>query len=438
MSHRTLKSFLSFLLLSSLLIISVSQPIIAGDIPGQGEIAVVGKINVGDVVEVQRDGVPLREGAGTSYKEKRTLNKGETWIVQGGPISAEGLTWWYVSIPPPYVELEYTNYGWVAEVGKDGILNLKEQTNNNPPSKPTNQEPPNGATSVSLTPTLRASAFSDPDGDSHLMTWWEIIKVADDSVVWDSGWRTYDLTSTTVPSGILQPNTKYKWRVRYMDSKGAWSSVSDFTQFTTEGIDNPPKVDAFDVQPRQVKLGDPFTISYTVSDDKGLSRVELWRAEDSGGSPVNWQKIKEASVSGTKYSDSFSDAPTSKGSYWYGIHVVDTKGQWSTEPSSIKVVVDTEQELQIVESFKVTVTQGGSAEGTIKVFNPNDKDHKILANSFVITDYAGFKGDIYATNLGSDLIVPAKGYATIEIKVEADAECPEGTYYPKYKIRSDV
>jgi hypothetical protein len=45
---------------------ALSQLIIAGDIPGKGEVAVVGKINVGDVVEVQRDGVPLREGAGTS------------------------------------------------------------------------------------------------------------------------------------------------------------------------------------------------------------------------------------------------------------------------------------------------------------------------------------------------------------------------------------
>jgi hypothetical protein len=411
----------------------------AGDIPGQGEVAVVGKINVGDVIEVQRDGVSLREDAGTSYKEKRTLYKGDIWIVQGGPKSAEGLTWWYVSVPPPYIELSYTDYGWVAEVGKDGILNLKEKTNNNPPSKPTNQEPPNGATGVSLTPTLRASAFSDPDGDSHLRTWWEIRSVSDDSVVWDSGWRSYDLTSTTIPlPSPLKQNTQYKWRVRYMDSKGAWSPVSDFTTFTTGGVDNPPKVDAFDVQPRQIKLGSSFTISYTVSDDIGLSRVELWRAEDTSGSPTNWQKIKEMSISGTQYSGSFSDAPASKGSYWYGIHVVDTKGQWSTESSPIKVTVDTEQELQIVESFKVIVNQGGSATGSIKVYNPNDKDHYIKANSFVITDKKGFIGNIYATNLGSDLRVPAKGYATIYIKVEADVNCPIGTYYPQYKITSDV
>lgn len=434
MSQRT-SQLVSLVLITVLLSASIYCPtIFAGDIPGQGEVAVVSKINVGDVFEVQRNEVPLREGPSTSNTLKRYLSKGETGVVQDGPVSAEGLTWWYVSLPP----IDHTSAGWVAEKGKDGILNIKEKTNNNQPSKPTNQEPSNGATGISLTPTLRASTFSDPDGDSHLKTWWEIREVSSGKVVWDSGWRNYDLTSTTVPSGILQYNTQYKWRVRYMDSKGAWSPVSEFTQFTTGEVDNPPKVVAFDVTPKSTNLSNPFTISYAVSDDKGLTRVELWRADDSGGSPVNWQKIKESSISGTSYSGSFSDTPSSIGSYWYGIHVVDTKGQWTTEPSPIKVTVR-EQELQIVESFKVTVTQGGSATGYIKVYNPNNKDHKILAGSFWV-DPTSIPSSlrIYATNLGSDLTVPAKGYATIEIKIEASTDCPQGTYYPKYKIQSDL
>ena len=111
---------------------------------------------------------------------------------------------------------------------------------NHPPNAPSNLEPSDGATNVSLTPTLKASAFSDPDaGDYHWKTWWDVRK--DDganggmgTLVWDSNWRTYDLTSTTVPSGLLEYNTRYRWRVRYMDNHGAWSEPPPVaTKFTT-------------------------------------------------------------------------------------------------------------------------------------------------------------------------------------------------------------
>ena len=87
---------------------------------------------------------------------------------------------------------------------------------------------------------MRASAFSDPDyGDYHWKTWWDVRK--DDgtnggmgTLVWDSGWRTYDLTSTIVPSGLLEYNTRYRWRVRYMDNHGVWSEPPPVaTKFTT-------------------------------------------------------------------------------------------------------------------------------------------------------------------------------------------------------------
>ncbi|MEK7677255.1 MAG: N-acetylmuramoyl-L-alanine amidase, partial [Verrucomicrobiota bacterium] len=83
-------------------------------------------------------------------------------------------------------------------------------------------------------PTLRGSAYTDPDGDAHNKTWWEIKRVSDNATIWDSDWRTTDLTSTTVPSGKLAAGVAYKWRVRYMDSKGDWSeNPSTQTTFTT-------------------------------------------------------------------------------------------------------------------------------------------------------------------------------------------------------------
>lgn len=109
----------------------------------------------------------------------------------------------------------------------------------------------------------------------------------------------------------------------------------------------PPTVSAFSVTPSSVIFGNSFTISYTVSDtgSSGLNRVELWRANDSGSSPVGWAEIKRTYLSGNgPTSGSFSDAPTSTGTYWYwyGIRAVDNEGNWSVEPNppgTIKVTV---------------------------------------------------------------------------------------------------
>ena len=97
----------------------------------------------------------------------------------------------------------------------------------------------------------------------------------------------------------------------------------------------PPTISAFSVTPSSLILGNSFTISYTVSDtgSSGLKQAELWRANDSSGSPAGWAEIKSTSLSGNgPFSGSFSDAPSSIGNYWYGIHVVDNAGNWSTEP----------------------------------------------------------------------------------------------------------
>ncbi len=64
------------------------------------------------------------------------------------------------------------------------------------PGTPTNESPSNGATGVSLTPTLRASAFEDADGDSLADSEWQI---AGETLHGSAG----DLTACHIPSGLL-------------------------------------------------------------------------------------------------------------------------------------------------------------------------------------------------------------------------------------------
>ena len=139
-----------------------------------------------------------------------------------------------------------------ADQGKDSLFMLHYYYDNSPntsgqlmqtfaytpnrsPLVPTQIEPANGARGVSIAPTLRASVFSDPDvGDTHAQTWWEIRRANDNALMWDSGWRATELTTTLVPGNLLADGTRYKWRARYLDNKGAWSEpVPTFAEFTT-------------------------------------------------------------------------------------------------------------------------------------------------------------------------------------------------------------
>jgi Leucine-rich repeat (LRR) protein len=114
---------------------------------------------------------------------------------------------------------------------------------NNSPAQPSNVSPTDGASGVSLTPTLQSSDFSDfldfytYGGDTHAASRWQITATPGDysSPVFDSDTDTSNLTSITIPSGILDYATTYYWHVQYLDSGGAWSEWSAETSFTTEG-----------------------------------------------------------------------------------------------------------------------------------------------------------------------------------------------------------
>ncbi|MHB8811158.1 MAG: LamG-like jellyroll fold domain-containing protein [Desulfobulbaceae bacterium] len=104
------------------------------------------------------------------------------------------------------------------------------------PNQPANLSPANGATWESRTPTLTATAFVDLDiGDTHQAGQWLISsKSGTDfaaNVVYDSG--TAAASTSHVVSVFLSANILYYWKVRYQDSKLAWSPYSNETSFTT-------------------------------------------------------------------------------------------------------------------------------------------------------------------------------------------------------------
>ena len=97
----------------------------------------------------------------------------------------------------------------------------------------------------------------------------------------------------------------------------------------------PPTISAFTVTPSTNTSGQPFIISYTVSDGggSGLNHVVLRRTSGNGSaSDLGWQDIKSNIVSGSgPTSGSFTDTPPNVGTYWYGVAVFDNTGNSEDE-----------------------------------------------------------------------------------------------------------
>lgn len=120
-------------------------------------------------------------------------------------------------------------YFWriVAKDGKGGETtsdwwSFTTSSPNIAPNKPTSPNPPNGATNITLTPTLTWKA-TDPNGDilSYDIYFGENTSAPK---------RVTGQKSTSYKYGTLKPNKKYFWRIVAKDGKGG-ETASDWWSF---------------------------------------------------------------------------------------------------------------------------------------------------------------------------------------------------------------
>lgn len=120
---------------------------------------------------------------------------------------------------------------------------------NSRPLQPVPIVPENASFGISLSPTLSAGEFNDPDSsDSHDSTIWQISPYDDFAEIVSNEISRDHLTSFT-PSEPLNADTTYYWRVSYVDNRGAQSEWSEVFSFTTRAQDqtpNPPPGDGDD------------------------------------------------------------------------------------------------------------------------------------------------------------------------------------------------
>ena len=92
--------------------------------------------------------------------------------------------------------------------------------------------PENGA-AVSFTPQFDTDYFDDPNiNDYHAKTQWVFIRAFDDFCVFDVI-SNASLTSLTLPKHILEEDTEYIWKVRFIDNHDTPSEWSEEREFLT-------------------------------------------------------------------------------------------------------------------------------------------------------------------------------------------------------------
>jgi len=127
----------------------------------------------------------------------------------------------------------------------DGVSNINEfnlgtapnySEGNFKPDTPVLLNPVNGAR-VGLTPVLETDEFNDPNvNDIHGKTQWVILRAFDDFCVFDVTTKA-SLTFIAVPNHILEEDSEYIWKVRFIDNHETASEWSDEKEFITASAD---------------------------------------------------------------------------------------------------------------------------------------------------------------------------------------------------------
>ena len=105
------------------------------------------------------------------------------------------------------------------------------------PDTPALLMPENGAT-VSLTPQFETGDFNDPNvNDDHSQTQWVVIRAFDDVCVFDVT-SNASLTSLTLPKHILEEDTEYIWKARFIDNHDTPSEWSEEREFISGFADH--------------------------------------------------------------------------------------------------------------------------------------------------------------------------------------------------------
>jgi len=128
-----------------------------------------------------------------------------------------------------FVVRAFNDYG---ESGNSNEEHLYPSATNQAPNQPVMVSPYDGEIETDLLLTIQTEPFSDPDGDTHKETKWQIVKPADSSVILEIISNEH-LTKLSVPHAVLDRNTTYNVSVQFFDAHSEPSPSSGPVEFTT-------------------------------------------------------------------------------------------------------------------------------------------------------------------------------------------------------------
>lgn len=159
-----------------------------------------------------------------------------------------------------------------------------------------------GPNNVGETPTISTSAFSVFGGsDTHASTDWQIVKVSDSSVVWQSLGNTSNKTSIVVPAGVLLESQDYVARARHNGTtigSSAWGEYS----FTT-------KAEFFTFDPSSVGLpyGGGYYAGKIVTGGVTYALIVAPKAQGGENSSLAWKTSNTTTAGTTSINDGLAN-----------------------------------------------------------------------------------------------------------------------------------
>ena len=193
-----------------------------------------------------------------------------------------------------------------------GLVLLSCVPVNHPPTAPTNPSPSNGATDISLMPTLSWEA-SDPDGDT--LTFDLYFGIDSNNLELEKT----DLIGESYATGTLNSGTKYYWKVVAKEGKGGetegpiWSFITQQPNIEWDVSLN--RADDFALYIQQTSDGGYIVAGWTASNDGDISgnhgTYDYWIVKLNSDGSKAWDVV----LGGSYNDEAYSIQQTSDGGY---------------------------------------------------------------------------------------------------------------------------